>query len=171
MTDKPNKTKHKGGRPSAPKQTLNEKKSLEYYEDFKSAGYAAKKLGLNRQTVEKYYQKFRAMEIEETNTEFIQRQRAAKAHTIEKLDEIAEKMESQINRVTLEDTDYTTEGVNQERLLQKSLSDAASLYQQKADMEMTPTLDIHIDAEIEKKYGEYNEANAISKQTGKPKGK
>jgi len=157
------------GKTATPKQTANEVKCMEYYEDFKSAGFAALKLGLHRHTVEKYYQKFRAKEIEETNEGFIQRQRAAKAQTVVKLDIIADQMEDQIKRVTLESTDYTTEGVNQERLLQKSLTDAASLYQQKADMEMTPTLDIHISAEIEKKYGEYNEANAITKPTGKSK--
>lgn len=163
MPDKPINTKHKGGRPSRPKQTKNEKDCLAYYEDYKSAGYAAKLLQLNRQTVEKYFQKFAAQEIEVTNEMFIQRQRATKIRVLLKIDELITKSQAQIDRVELSDTDYSTEGVNQERLLQKSLTDMNQLLQDKAAIEMTPTLDIHIEAELDKKYGKPSESNPIRK--------
>jgi hypothetical protein len=54
-----------------------------------------------------------------------------------------------------------------ERLLQKSITDLNSLYQDKASIEMSPTLDIHIEAEIEKKYGQPDENNSIIKHKSK----
>ena len=163
MTDKLKNTKQKGGRPSRPKQTKNEKDCLEQYEDYKSAGYAAKLLGLNRQTVEKYFQAFAAKEIEVTNEMFIQRQRATKARVLEKIDDLINRSQAQINRVTIEGQDYSTEGVNMERLLQKSITDMNQLLQDKAAIEMTPTLDIHIEAELDKKYGQPSESNKLRK--------
>ena len=166
MPDKLKKTKHKGGRPSVPKQTENEKKCLVYYEDYKSAGYAALQLNLNRQTVEKYYQKFRAKEIEETNEEFIKRQHVTKIMVVTKMDLMIGKAQAQIKRFeTLlgETGDVSPEGINIERLLQKSITDMTALEQQKAELEMTPTLDLHIAAEIEKKYAKFNEENSIVK--------
>lgn len=163
MTDKLKNTKQKGGRPSKPKQTKNELDCLTYYEDYKSSGYTAKLLGLNRQTVEKYFQKFAAKEIEVTNEMFIQRQRATKIRVIAKIDDLITRSQAQIDRVTLSDTDYSTEGVNQERLLQKSITDMNQLLQDKAAIEMTPTLDIHIEAELDKKYGQPSESNKLRK--------
>jgi hypothetical protein len=153
----------KRGRPSKPKQTKIEKDCLEHYENYESAGYAASQLKLNRHTVESYFQKFAAKEIEVTNEMFIQRQRATKARVLVKLDGLIALSKAQIERVTLSDTDYSTEGVNQERLLQKSITDLNNLYQDKASIEMTPTLDIHIEAEIEKKYGQPSKDNSIRK--------
>lgn len=165
----------KRGRPSKPRQAENEKNCLEYYEDFKSAGYTAKKLKLNRHTVEEYYQKFAAKEIEETNKEFIANQRATKRRVLSKIDGLIDKAQHQIERCESllddENPEITPEAINFEKILQKSITDLNSLYQQRADIEMTPTLDIHIEAEIEKKYGEFNETNAITKQTGKSKSK
>lgn len=154
---------NKAGRPSKPKQTKIEKDCLEHYENYESAGYAAEQLKLNRHTVEAYFQKFAALEIEVTNEMFIQRQRATKARVLGKMDELIAKCKAQIDRVTLSDTDYSTEGVNQERLLQKSLTDMNTLLQDKAAIEMTPTLDIHIEAELDKKYGKPSESNPIRK--------
>jgi hypothetical protein len=144
-------------RPSKNTQTANEKKCIIFYEDYKSAGYAAKKLELNRHTVEKYYQKFAAKEIEETNKSFIEKQRATKNRVIEKMDELIEEGREQLKRckgMLGSDGDNSTEGINFERILQKCVIDLSNLYQQKAEIEMTPTLDIHIAAEIEKRYGE-----------------
>jgi hypothetical protein len=162
MPDKVEKTRLKG-RPSKPKQTKIEKDCLEHYENYESAGYAAQLLGLNRHTVEKYFQNFAAKEIEITNEMFIQRQRATKARVLIKLDGLIAKLKAQIDRVELSDTDYSTEGVNQERLLQKSITDMNQLIQDKAAIEMTPTLDIHIEAELDKKYGQPSESNPIRK--------
>lgn len=155
----------KRGRPPKPISVENEKKCMEYYEDFKSAAYAASRLGLNRRTVELYYQKFAATELVETNESFIARQTAVKNTALKKMDELIEKAKAQIERVELSDSDYSPEGINMERLLQKSITDLNDLYHKKADMEMTPTLNVHINAEIEKRFGHLNEPTKETKPT------
>lgn len=136
-----------------------------YYEDYKSAGYAAEQLGLNRHTVEKYYQKFRSKEIEESNAEFIKRQHVTKIMVVTKMDKMIAESQAQIDRFKslLTEADASPEGINFERLLQKSITDMTALEQQKAELEMTPTLDLHIAAEIEKKYAKFNEEDSITK--------
>jgi DNA-binding transcriptional regulator YhcF (GntR family) len=158
---------NRGGKESSPKQSDNEKKSLVFYEKYLSAGYAAKELGLHRHTVEKYYQKFRNQEIEETTADFIKRQKSVKARVLERIDDLIMKAQAQVTRCELSETDYTPEGIQMERLLQKSITDLNSLYQDKASIEMSPTLDIHIEAEIEKKYGQPDENNSIIKHKSK----
>ena len=152
------------GRPPKPLSAKHEKECLEHYELYESAGYTAQQLKLNRHTVERYFQKFAAEEIEVTNDMFIQRQRATKARVITKLDGLIAKAQAQISRIELSETDITPEGVNFERLLQKSITDLNQLLQDKAAIEMTPTLDIHIEAELDKKHGQLSESNPIRKQ-------
>ena len=149
-------------RPAKKKEASNEQKSQIFYEDYKSAGYAAKILKLNRHTVEKYYQKFQKQELKETNESFIASQRATKNRVIEKLDDTIEKAKAQIKRcegMLGDEGDNSTEGINFERILQKAVTDLANLYQQKAEIEITPTLDIHIAAEIEKRNGQLPKKN------------
>jgi hypothetical protein len=147
----------KVGQPPKPKQAKHEKACQIFYEDYKSAGYAAKALKLHRHTVEKYYRKFQSQELAETNESFIASQRATKNRVIEKLDDMISRAEAQLERcegMTGSDGDESTAGQNYERIAQKSITDISNLYQQKADIEMTPTLDIHLAAEIEKRYAE-----------------
>jgi hypothetical protein len=156
----------KAGRKGKAKESANEIKALAYYEDYKSAGYAALQLDLNRHTVERYYTKFRAKEIEQTNEEFIKRQHVTKTMVVTKMDIMIAKAQKQIARFESligDEGDVTPEGINFERLLQKSITDMTALEQQKAELEMTPTLDLHIAAEIEKKYAKFNEENSIIK--------
>lgn len=155
------------GRPIKALSAKNEIDCKAHYENYESAGYAASLLGLHRRTVEIYFQRFAAEEIEETNIQFIQRQRATKARVIFKLDELIAKTQAQMDRVELKSSDYSPEGINMERLLQKSITDMNTLLQDKASIEMTPTLDIHIEAEIEKKYGEPDKDNSIIKHQSK----
>ena len=88
---------------------------------------------------------------------------------LSKIDKFIVKAHNQINRFEklLGDGDVSPEGINIERLLQKSITDVNSLYQQKASLEMTPTLDIHIQSEIEKKFGHISEATPEPKQKRK----
>lgn len=142
-------------RPTKKQEAKNYKDCLEYYEDFKSAGYAAARLGLNRHTVESYYRKYAALEITPTTEEFIKSQVGVKARALTKLDRFIDKANAQIARFEslLTVADASPEGINMERLLQKSITDLNNLYGQKAALELTPTLDIHIDSEIAKRFG------------------
>lgn len=150
----------KRGRPSIPKESDNEKKCLEYYQKWKSAAFTADKLGLNRHTVEKYFKKFKELEIEEKEEEFIQRQRMAKNLCLGKLDAIIDHLETQIERYTnvLTKDDETENDGDAQRIeahMTKVATELSSLYQQKADLEMTATLDINVAKLAQEKYDEY----------------
>lgn len=164
---------NKKGRPPPSTSVEYEKKCMEYYEQFKSAGYAAEKLGIHRHTAEAYYKKFKSKELEETDDEFIQGQRYAKAMTIKKLDELLEKADSQIERceVMVGDGDTSTEGINFERILQRSIMDAKELSFQKAELIMTPTLDLEIVAAIAKRDGQPSEDTTTTKPESKKRSK
>lgn len=164
----------KSGRPTKDKEISNRKRCMEYYENYQSAGFAAQQLGLNRNTVDKYYQEFSTKEIAETNKSFIERQRMVKNRVLTKIDIFIDKANKQIERfenLLGQEGELSPDGVNFERLLQKSITDVNNLYQQKASLEMTPTLDIHIEAELEKKYGHISENDTITKPKGKSKTK
>ena len=88
--------RQKRGRPTKAKQSKNRKKCQEAYENYYSAGGAANLLDLNRHTVEKYFREFQEAEIEETNYDFILRQRSAKNRVLTKLDGILEELYGQL---------------------------------------------------------------------------
>lgn len=138
----------------------NEKKCLEYYENWKSASYAAKEIGINRHTVEKYYQKFRATELEQTTEDFIARQRMSKDKCLQKLDEMIDHLEKSIERYTdlIEDEslDVTADGQRVESQFHRCVVELAQLYQQKGDIESTATLDIKIAQLVSETYEEYS---------------
>jgi len=150
----------KRGRPSKPKESMNETQCLEYYQMWKSAAFTATKLKLNRHTVEKYFEKFRQKEVEEKNDQFVQRQRMAKNLCIGKLDEMIEHLEQQIGRysnlMTGEGLDITPDGQRVESQYTKSVAELSTLYQQKADIEMTATMDVKVDELVREKYEEFS---------------
>lgn len=153
------------GRPSKAKQTANEKKMEEYYHNWKSAIYTAKQLGLNRHTVEKYFQKLRATEIEEKGEEFKARQRNAKNQCLAKLDEIIHHKERQLQRFEdiVRDNNSTDTADDSQRFevnYSRISTDLANLYQQKADIEMSATLDVKLEELVQEKYAEFSEQKA-----------
>ena len=88
--------RQKRGRPTKAKQSKNRKNCQEAYENYYSAGHTANILDLNRHTVEKYFKEFQEAEIEETNYDFILRQRSAKNRVLTKLDGILEELYGQL---------------------------------------------------------------------------
>jgi hypothetical protein len=162
------------GRPTKKEEANHEKECMKYYESFKSAAYAAEQIGIHRHSAEEYYKKFKKLELEEPTEEFIQGQRYAKAMTIRKLDKLDEKVDNQIKRCEgfLGETgDVTADGINFERILQRSLMDSKEMSFQKAELIMTPTLDLEIVAAIAKRDGESNKETTESKPTGKKRSK
>jgi len=150
--------RQKRGRPTKAKQSKNRKNCQEAYENYYSAGGAANLLDLNRHTVEKYFREFQEAEIEETNYDFILRQRSAKNRVLTKLDGILEELYGQladIKTVIVDDKHGENHDIGKyEYMRTQILSKLSDILQQKASVEITPTLDITIDKYLEERYGQ-----------------
>jgi len=159
MPTKIDNNSHKRGRPSKAKQTNIRKKCLEEYENYHTAGFAAKNLHMNRHTVEKYFREFQESEIEETTRDFVLRQRAAKNRVLTRLDEILDKLYGQlsdIEGVLADDKHGENHDIGKyEYMRTQILSKLSDILQQKESIEITPTLDISIDRYLEEKYGQF----------------
>ena len=159
MPTKIDNNRQKRGRPTKSKQSANRKKCLEAYEKYYSAGGAANLLDLNRHTVEKYFKEFQETEVEETNYDFILRQRSAKNRVLTKLDGILEELYGQladIKTVIVDDKHGENHDIGKyEYMRTQILSKLSDILQQKASVEITPTLDITIDSYLEERYGQF----------------
>ena len=158
MPTKIDNNRQKRGRPTKKKQNDTKEQCMEEYEKYHTSGYAAQVLGINRHTVEKYYREFQELEVEDTNEDFILRQRSAKNRVLTRLDGIITKLDRQlqdIEAVLEDDVNGETHDVARYEAMRttvlKSLSD---ILQQKASIEITPTMDITIERYIEDKYGQ-----------------
>ena len=158
MPKKLGKTRAKGGRPTKAKQVEIRKKCEEEYMKYHSAAYAARVLDLNANTVEKYFREFAEAELEETNRDFITKQRSVKYKVIARLDDILDKLDEQYRDIASELKEKSQDELDKGRYeamktsVLKSMSD---ILQQKASIETTPTLDITIDKYIEETYGQH----------------
>lgn len=137
---------------------------MDYFLKGKSALYASQKIGVNRHTAEKYYRKFNETQTEERGDYFIKTQVASKEQYLYRMDELEDKIDAQIIRMEGLVGDDDT-GLVAERILQKSITDAANLADTKTAMKFTPTLGLQIRAEVEKRNGEINKDTSISKLT------
>ena len=133
------------------------------YEMYHSANYASRVLGYNERTVETYYKEFYRQEPEETTLGFVQRQRSVKNRVLSRMDWILDKLEEQLDRISrqLRKDDDAVDKPKYEALKTKVLKTISDILQQKASIEITPTLDISLEKYINEKYG-------ISKRTNHP---
>ena len=133
------------------------------YEMYHSANYASRVLGYNERTVETYYKEFYRQELEETALGFVQRQRSVKNRVLSRMDWILDKLEEQLDRISrqLRKDDDAVDKPKYEASKTKVLKTISDILQQKASIEITPTLDISLEKYINEKYG-------ISKRTNHP---
>jgi len=133
------------------------------YEMYHSANYASRVLGYNERTVETYYKEFYRQEPEETNLGFVQRQRSVRNRVLSRMDWVLDKLEEQLDRISrqLRKDDDAVDKPKYEALMTKVLKTISDILQQKASIEITPTLDISLEKYINEKYG-------ISKRTNHP---
>ena len=120
-------------------------------------------LGYNERTVETYYKEFYQQEPEETTLGFVQRQSSVKNRVLSRMDWILDKLEEQLDRISrqLRKDDDAVDKPKYEALKTKVLKTISDILQQKASIEITPTLDISFEKYINEKYG-------ISKRTNHP---
>ena len=133
------------------------------YEMYHSANYASRVLGYNERIVETYYKEFYQQEPEETTLGFVQRQSSVKNRVLSRMDWILDKLEEQLDRISrqLRKDDDAVDKPKYEASKTKVLKTISDILQQKAGIEVTPTLDISFEKYINEKYG-------ISKRTNHP---
>ena len=124
------------------------------YEKYRSIKHASIVLRRYKRIAEKYYKKFERQESIETDVDFIQTQRSIRHKILFKMDCILAQLEEQLDRISKQlkkgDSMYM---IRYEVLKTRILKLLADLWQQKARIEMTTTLNTPLGNYIEKKYG------------------
>ena len=124
------------------------------YEKYRSIKHASIILRCYKRMAEKYYKKFERQESIETDLDFIRIQRSIRHKILFKMDCILAQLEEQLDRISKQlkkgDSMYM---IRYEMLKTRILKLSADLWQQKARIEMTTTLNTPLGNYIEKKYG------------------
>jgi hypothetical protein len=124
------------------------------YEKYRSVKHASSILRCDERTLEKYYKEFEQQEPVETNLGFIQTQRSVRHKILFRMDCILAQLEEQFDRISKQlkkgDSMYM---IRYEVLKTRILTLMSDLWQQKARIEMTTTLNTPLGNYIEKKYG------------------
>jgi len=122
------------------------------YEKYRLIKYASIVLRRYKRMAEKYYKKFERQESIETDVDFIQTQRSVKNRVLPRMDYILDKLEDQIDRISKQQKkDGTVDMVRYETLKTRILKLMSDVLQQKASIEITPTLDISLENYIKEK--------------------
>ena len=124
------------------------------YEKYRSIKHASIVLRRYKRIAEKYYKKFERQESIETDVDFIQTQRSIRHKILFKMDCILAQLEEQLDRISKQlKKDDSMYMIRYEMLKTRILKLSADLWQQKARIEMTTTLNTPLGNYIEKKYG------------------
>ena len=134
------------------KQEKIRKKCQKEYEKYHSAKRASSILRYDEQTIKKYYKEFERQEPVETNMGFIQTQRSVKNRVLPRMDWVLDKLEEQIDRISKQQKkDGTSDMIRYETLKTRILKLMSDILQEKASIEITPTLDISLENYIKEK--------------------
>ena len=124
------------------------------YEKYRSIKHASIVLRRYKRIAEKYYKKFERQESIETDVDFIQTQRSVRHKILFRMDCILAQLEEQLDRISKQlkkgDSMYM---IRYEVLKTRILTLMSDLWQQKARIEMTTTLNTPLGNYVEKKYG------------------
>ena len=124
------------------------------YEKYRSIKHASIVLRRYKRIAEKYYKKFERQESMETDLDFIRIQRSIRHKILFKMDCILAQLEEQFDRISKQlkkgDSMYM---IRYEVLKTRILTLMSDLWQQKARIEMTTTLNTPLGNYVEKKYG------------------
>ena len=124
------------------------------YEKYRLIKHASIVLRRYKRMAEKYYKKFERQESIETDLDFIRIQRSIRHKILFKMDCILAQLEEQLDRISKQlkkgDSMYM---IRYEVLKTRILTLMSDLWQQKARIEMTTTLNTPLGNYVEKKYG------------------
>ena len=124
------------------------------YEKYRLIKHASIVLRRYKRMAEKYYKKFERQESIETDLDFIRIQRSVRHKILFRMDCILAQLEEQLDRISKQlKKDDSMYMIRYEMLKTRILKLSADLWQQKARIEMTTTLNTPLGNYIEKKYG------------------
>ena len=122
------------------------------YEKYRSVKHASIVLRRYKRMAEKYYKKFERQESIETNLDFIQRQRSVRNKILFRMDCISAQLEEQLDRISKQlKKGNSMYMIRYEALVTRILKLMSDTLQQKASIEITPTLDISLENYIKEK--------------------
>ena len=124
------------------------------YEKYRSIKHASIVLRRYKRMAEKYYKKFERQESIETDVDFIQTQRSVRHKILFRMDCILAQLEEQLDRISKQlKKGNSMYMIRYEVLKTRILTLMSDLWQQKARIEMTTTLNTPLGNYVEKKYG------------------
>lgn len=156
----------KRGRPEVTEQTKLYKALQTRFERGESIAYAAREEKVNIKTVQNYYREFREKMVEQTDQDFINRQKIAKEFALAGLDEDLQKLRTQFDELVQLCEDDPENSAWQSIRLQVTAK-MAELKQQKADLEMSPTLDVSLEQMVEERLNDEEHSSTASQAAGK----
>ena len=122
------------------------------YEKYRLIKHASIVLRRYKRMAEKYYKKFERQESIETNLDFIQRQRSVRNKILFRMDCISAQLEEQLDRISKQlKKGNSMYMIRYEALVTRILKLMSDTLQQKASIEITPTLDISLENYIKEK--------------------
>ena len=122
------------------------------YEKYRSIKHASIVLRRYKRMAEKYYKKFERQESIETDVDFIQTQRSVRHKILYRMDCILVQLEEQLDRISKQlKKDDSMYMIRYEVLKTRILKLMSDVLQQKASIEITPTLDISLENYIKEK--------------------
>ena len=134
------------------KQEKIRKNCQKEYEKYHSVKHASRTLRRYKRMAEKYYKKFERQESIETNLDFIQRQRSVRNKILFRMDCISAQLEEQLDRISKQlKKGNSMYMIRYEMLKTRILKLMSDVLQQKASIEITPTLDISLENYIKEK--------------------
>ena len=124
------------------------------YEKYRSVKHASIVLRRYKRMAEKYYKKFERQESIENDVDFIQTQRSVRHKILFRMDCILAQLEEQLDRISKQlKKGNLMYMIRYEVLKTRILTLMSDLWQQKARIEMTTTLNTPLGNYVEKKYG------------------
>ena len=124
------------------------------YEKYRSIKHASIVLRRYKRMAEKYYKKFERQESIETDVDFLQTQRSVRHKILYRMDCILVQLEEQLDRISKQlKKGNSMYMIRYEVLKTRILTLMSDLWQQKARIEMTTTLNTPLGNYVEKKYG------------------
>ena len=122
------------------------------YEKYRLIKHASIVLRRYKRMAEKYYKKFERQESIETDLDFIQIQRSIRHKILFRMDCILAQLEEQLDRISKQlKKGNSMYMIRYEALVTRILKLMSDTLQQKASIEITPTLDISLENYIKEK--------------------
>lgn len=130
------------------------KELLGYFERGCNVLYTSQQSKHNRKTVTQHFKEFGEIFVEEVDNDFITKQKVVKETCIAQLQGYIDKIDSEIKSLEIEAKMDREDSKTYRAQMHYLLVQVCNLIQQKADIEMTPTIDVSLEQMIEERIHE-----------------